>query len=134
VLVLTTDNASANDKLVQKLDKLENTFEADNHVRCFNHTLQLSAKALIWPFNPGMAKDKDADHLNDDTGVMLEVDDDDDDGDTNSDEELTDDRDDGIDEMEALSESEREALLENTAEIREAVSKVRLSPKFVPPF
>jgi hypothetical protein len=132
VLAITTDNASANDKLVQKLDKLENSFEADNHVHCFNHTLQLSAKTLIRPFNPGIAKDKDADHLDDDTGVMLKVDDDDDndaDADADSDEELTDDRDDGIDEMEALSESEQEDLLENTAEIREAVSKVRLSPK-----
>lgn len=135
---MTTDNASANDTLINRLGKLENSFDVDNHVRCFNHTLQLSAKALIQPFNPGMANDKSTDHLDDDSEsvLILEEDDDkdindaDDADDANADgneDGLSDDIDDNINEMEALSEADQEVLLADTAVIRDAVSKVCLA-------
>jgi len=39
---------------------LDNTFDKANHARCFNHTLQLSVKALLGPFNIGMSTTKPA--------------------------------------------------------------------------
>ena len=38
---------------------MDNSFQEENHIRCFNHTLQLSAKALLCPFNPALGKDAD---------------------------------------------------------------------------
>jgi len=38
---------------------MDNSFQEENHVRCFNHTLQLSAKALLHPFNPALGKAAD---------------------------------------------------------------------------
>jgi hypothetical protein len=35
----------------EKLDQLPNSFNIINGVCCFNHTMQLSAKALLKPFN-----------------------------------------------------------------------------------
>jgi hypothetical protein len=43
----TGDNATSNDKQTAKLEKKDNSFDLANHIRCFNHTIQLSAKALI---------------------------------------------------------------------------------------
>jgi hypothetical protein len=57
---MNADNASANDTQTTELSTLDNAFDAENRVRCFNHTLQLSAKTLIQPFNPGMAKSKNS--------------------------------------------------------------------------
>ena len=54
VLAINMDNASSNDKQTCKLATLDNSFEAFNRVRCFNHTLQLAAKALLRPLNPGI--------------------------------------------------------------------------------
>jgi hypothetical protein len=39
---------------------MENSFEEVNRARCFNHTLQLSAKTLLKPFNAGMSSMKPA--------------------------------------------------------------------------
>jgi hypothetical protein len=52
---VNADNAMANDKQMTKLDSLNNSFEAANCVCCFNHTLQLSTKALLAPFNPAIS-------------------------------------------------------------------------------
>ena len=42
---------------------MANSFELKNCVHCFNHTLQLSAKALPHPFNTGLGKTiKDCDN------------------------------------------------------------------------
>jgi len=53
---MTADNASSNNVQVAVLYGLENSFDEANHVWCFNHTIQLSGKALIKPFNAGMSK------------------------------------------------------------------------------
>jgi hypothetical protein len=112
-----------------ELDKLDNSFDADNRVRCFNHTIQLSAKALVQPFNPGMGKEKSADDDDSGNGLAVVAPKLDDNNDVDADREDEEaDGDDGIDEIEALSELDKEMLLEDTAVIREAVSKVRRGP------
>ena len=51
ILAVNAGNASSNDTKTTKLDGLDNTFDKDNQVRCFNHTLQLSTKTLLKLFN-----------------------------------------------------------------------------------
>src|SRR5258705_11663448 len=51
ILAFNADNATPNDVQTIKLDQLDNSFKEENRVRCFNHTLQLSAKSLLKPFN-----------------------------------------------------------------------------------
>ncbi|KAM6490968.1 hypothetical protein JOM56_013588, partial [Amanita muscaria] len=41
ILTFNGDNATSNDKQTTFLDKLPNSFNAINRVRCFNHTIQL---------------------------------------------------------------------------------------------
>ena len=53
---LNADNATSNDKQTTKLDALPNSFEEENRVRCFNHTMQLSAKSLLAPLNPAISQ------------------------------------------------------------------------------
>ncbi|KAJ3965397.1 hypothetical protein EV361DRAFT_756593, partial [Lentinula raphanica] len=45
------DNASANTAMVDELSSLLPNFsEKNSHVRCFAHTLNLTAKGVLWPF------------------------------------------------------------------------------------
>jgi len=48
------------------LDQLPNLFKAINHVWCFNHTIQLSAKALLKPFSNSLKDDNTIECGNDD--------------------------------------------------------------------
>src|SRR5882762_8050502 len=67
ILALNADNATSNDTQTTRLHKLNNSFNKENHVRCFNHTLQLSTKTLLKPFNIALAgKGMDNDDGNDD--------------------------------------------------------------------
>ncbi|KAJ7577822.1 hypothetical protein C8J56DRAFT_798148, partial [Mycena floridula] len=50
ILAFTADNATSNDKQTETLANLNNSFTAPNRVRCFNHTLNLSVKSLLRPF------------------------------------------------------------------------------------
>ena len=86
-----------NDTQTRKLASLNNSFEMTNRVRCFNHTLQLSAKALLKPFAAALSSDEVAD------GPLLLLDDDIDveAGWAESDGE---DADDNTDELEMLSD------------------------------
>jgi hypothetical protein len=60
----TGDNVTSNDTQTAELEKKRNSFDTSNHVRCFNHTIQLSAKSLLKPFascissNPSTDNDK----------------------------------------------------------------------------
>jgi len=56
ILAVNVDNASLNDTQGQVLAGMANSFELENCVHCFNHTLQLSAKTLLHPFNVGLGK------------------------------------------------------------------------------
>ncbi|KAG6821805.1 hypothetical protein H0H92_000756, partial [Tricholoma furcatifolium] len=127
-MAMTADNASSNDTQTDRLNALPNSFEAINRVRCFNHTLQLSVKALLRPFSAD-DDDKNDDTANDmpeleeicwaeeDEGEEGEesIDDeaeDDDDGDDNNDDPFSD-----------LSEEERAELMDKTKEVRLVISK-----------
>ena len=128
---VNTNNTSPNNTLTTKLDQLDNTFKEQNRAQCFNHTLQLSAQALLKPFNVGLSgnvTDDDNQSTQDDNGdrVMVEDDEEDEDGqakdEDNKDNE--DNEDDNINELEELSEEERCQVLQETTVVRETVTKV----------
>ena len=50
ILTFNADNATNNDKQTMCLHQLNNSFDHVNRIRCYNHTMQLSAKALLKPF------------------------------------------------------------------------------------
>ena len=50
ILSFTSDNATSNDKQTDQLHDLPNSFESINHVCCFNHMIQVSARAVMKPF------------------------------------------------------------------------------------
>jgi hypothetical protein len=109
---------------------MKNTFEEENRVRCFNHTLQLSATTLTRPFNAGMTSEvnREADGDGDDLHDVGEFEaDDDDDDDEGVDEGVDMERDDvadDIDEFEELNAADKETFLGDTADVRSTVSKV----------
>jgi hypothetical protein len=134
-LAVNADNASVNDKQKTTLASLDNSFEEENSTRCFNHTLQLSGKALLAPFNPALsAKPADLEDLDDDSDLPELIsnedsDDEDDgeDGDSDADGDLEssyDDPKDECDELQALDEQERTDVLATTAIVCETVTKV----------
>ena len=131
---VNTDNATLNNMQATKLNQLDNTFDEENQVQCFNHTLQLSAKALLKPFNIGLSG-KAADNNNkitpdDDGNLTTSVDDEgdkeDEEDEENEDEQAgdKDDKDDNINELEELSEDEKNQAVEETAVVHETVTKV----------
>jgi len=131
ILVVNTDNTTLNDKQTTKLDALDNSFEEANRVHCFNHTLQLSAKALLTPFNTAiLGKATQADQMpeEDDDNQLIpedgEDDNDNDDKDVEEEEEDKNDEDNSIDKLQELSENERTWILESTATVCETVTKV----------
>jgi hypothetical protein len=126
---VNTDNASANDKQTAKLAASDNSFKKDNHVRCFNHTMQLSAKALLASFNTAISQkatqDGEMPEEDDDQPTPEQDDDDEDDEDDEEDDaQCANDEDDGIDKLGELSESKQAGVLESTAAVRETVTKV----------
>ena len=135
ILAFNADNAILNNTQTKKLDAMDNSFEKTNRAQCFNHTLQLSAKTLLAPFNTAISINavQDDELLEDDgDGLMAEDEEDDElagkdgiEGDVEGNVEEKDDADDGINEIEELSEDEREQVLESTAVVREMVTKVR---------
>jgi len=71
---VTADNATSNDTQQEHLTKKDNSFQEENHIRCFNHTLQLSTKALLCPFNPALGKAANI-NRNGGQGVLLDMED-----------------------------------------------------------
>ena len=41
---------------------MDNAFDKEHRIRCFNHTIQLSAKTLLRPFNAGIKAANDSDN------------------------------------------------------------------------
>jgi hypothetical protein len=131
MLTLNSDNAMSNNKQTTCLHALPNSFDQVNHVRCFNHTIQLSAKGLLKPFsasvdknNDTAAADDDDDH-NNHNDVPPALKDIEDEEDVDEDEEDDDDNDKKEDALNALSAEDREALLENMVAVRSTLDKVR---------
>lgn len=128
---MNADNASSNDTQGEALAEMPNSFKLENRVRCFNHTLQLSAKTLLRPFNSGLGKStEDEDGNLNDLDDLLEDDDNDDEesddgGDGLPDIPDCDDVDDNIDELNELDEEGRNNIIADTAAVRETVSKLR---------
>jgi len=130
---MNADNATSNDTQTTTLHQHDNSFDEIDRVRCFNHTLQLSAQTLIKPFNAGMGKtkkgDNDEDNIDDDMPDLEEFEDEDGDkddaDDAGVDEEVGSDIEEEVDELEELDEDERKRVLDDTAAVRETVSKVR---------
>ena len=132
ILAVNADNATSNDTQTTELDQLDNTFEKENRVRCFNHTLQLSAKALLKPFNIGLsgkATDDDDELTQDDDNDLAMVENDEDEGNEEEqadedDDDEDDEDDDNIDELEKLSEDEQNRVLQETMVVHETITKV----------
>jgi|SRR5882762_6714923 len=137
ILAVNANNAMANDKQTTKLNTLNNSFEEANWVRCFNHTLQLSAKTLLVPFNTAISRnvtrDDEVPKEDSDHELLPEVEQDDGDGENDNNEEEEeeeeegnddDDDDNGIDELQELSHNERVRIVENTAVVHATVTKV----------
>ena len=99
ILAVNTDNATSNDTQTTKLDELDNSFDKENRVRCFNHTLQLSAKALLKPFNTALSRkaadDDDAAMYQDNISQTI-LEDDEEDRDGDADENENEDKDEDI--------------------------------------
>jgi len=132
ILALNADNATSNDTQTTRLHELNNSFNKENHVRCFNHTLQLSAKTLLKPFNIALAgKGMDNDDGNDDDiaaqdeGSTLVIEDDsEEEGEDEGIDADSDIEDDNVDKLQELSENKWIQVLEETAVICETVTKV----------
>ena len=128
---MNADNATSNDTQGETLAQMPNSFDLENCVHCFNHTLQLSAKTLLQSFNVVLGKaagdgdTTDADDLSDEIDEGLDEDDkDEDDNDGLPDVPNVDNIDDGIDEMDKLDADEWEVMIADTAAVFQMVSKV----------
>jgi hypothetical protein len=130
ILAINADNATSNDTQTTKLDQLDNSFDEENRVRCFNHTLQLSVKSLLKPFNTAISEKST--NNNDDDATAQDHDDsqvlpDDSEEEGRDEEEIYiegDVEDDCVNELQELSEDERVQVLEETAVVRETITKV----------
>ena len=123
---MNADNALLNDTQGETLTAMPSSFELENHVHCFNHTLQLSAKALFHLSNAALGKATDD---GDDNGVNDLLDLDDDDEDKDKDKILPyipniDDIDNSIDKLDELNEETCEGMIPDTATVHEMVSKL----------
>jgi hypothetical protein len=118
---VNADNATAKNKQTTKLDVLPNSFKTENCIRCFNHTLQLSTKSLLAPFNPAISQKATQDDKmpeeDDNNQLILE-----DNNNNNTDNSDADDADDRIDELEELSKIEQ--VQENTTKVCKTVTNV----------
>jgi hypothetical protein len=135
IFTFNADNASCNDTQSVELADLDNSFSDDDHIRCFNHTLQLSAHALLRPFNKSVSFVNENIEENVDVAPADEYSAAEDDGDedflrldTTDDAAFDNDVDDNAnEELEAdeLDAEEQERLLEETSVVRDMIAKVR---------
>ena len=85
---MNANNATSNDTQGEALAEMPNSFELENRVRCFNHTLQLSAKTLHRHFNAGLGKtSEDGDNPNVDDLLNSGMDDEEEDEDDEDEDE-----------------------------------------------
>jgi hypothetical protein len=109
---------------------LPNSFEELNRVRCFNHTIQLSVKALLKPFSSaGSTETNNETENGDDSMPELQAMDDKDDKEEGEDDPDVDDEDNEEEEdlLADLDDDEREELINNTEAVRTMLNKVRLN-------
>jgi hypothetical protein len=131
ILAFNGDNISSNDKQTKELAKKKNSFDVCNHARCFNHTMQLAAQTLVKPFRVCLTSSALEDNnMPELEAIEPEVPDEFEDGmsDVDNDEDAeqlaADVEDDCIDELMELSVADRAQLLEETAAVRQTITKV----------
>jgi hypothetical protein len=113
---------------------LPNAFEELNRVRCFNHTIQLSAKALLKPFSSAGSTETDNETENGDDGMPeLQAMNDEDDEEEGEDDPDADDEDEEEEEdlLTDLDDDEREELINNTEAVCTMLNKVRLNVSII---
>ncbi|KAK7017583.1 ribonuclease H-like domain-containing protein, partial [Favolaschia claudopus] len=121
-LSFTGDNATSNDTQTTTLsDNPNNSFVAPNRVRCFNHTLNLSARSLLRPFQKTVRRDGTEVSYSLADFEVPELEDEELDGEG----ETADDSDDEEDILVTMSEEERELALGQMEAVREVISKLR---------
>lgn len=122
---MNADNATSNNTQGEALANMDNSFVMEHRVRCFNHTLQLSAKTLLKPFNAGLGKTTEDDANNADELLNIDDSEDEDEEEDNGIGFIDgDDVDDGIDELNVLDEVSREEIMTDTAAVRVTVTKL----------
>ena len=121
---------------MEKLDDLPNSFEKTNHVRCFNHTLQLSAKALLKPFTATTESSDDRDSDSNETPLpeddeeleqdddTEEVSEDEDNGDDDTDDDDDDEEEDPFSKLDPAAKAQ---LMEDTQAVSITLNKVRIN-------
>jgi hypothetical protein len=117
---------------MERLHQLPNKFKSVNRIRCFNHTLQLSVKALLRPFASASPIPEPGDNIPDDDSEIVtleeeeeeeEAEDSDDEGSREGDDEA--DAEGEVDEaFDGLTDEEHEQLLENTSAVCTVLNKV----------
>ena len=122
ILSVVADNASANDTQTTALTILDNAFEKEARIRCFNHTICLAAKAFLKPFNSALGAAEDLGDLSANADEITFEEEDDDEGEVGDNEP---DVDDSIDKLEALNKLAREALVIDTNNVQSIITKVR---------
>jgi len=119
------DNATSNDTQTVALAKKKNSFEECNRGRCFNHTVQLAGNALLRPFTSCLqSTDTDDDAVDDNLPELEDIDDEEGLEAEEDTEEIQNDDDDEVDELDALADDEKEQILEETAVVRQTITKV----------
>jgi hypothetical protein len=139
ILMFNGDNASSNDTQAVALDGKKNSFHVENCIRCFNHTIQLAAKALLRPFYSHVTRDAGDDETADEIPDLIDYNDDDgdDDGDNDDDGDEEDDNDDineddsNVDGLRRMSEMEQAEFQEETAIVKQTITKVRIIQLFL---
>ena len=140
ILAFNGDNATSNDKQTDCLNALPNSFNQVNRVRCFNHTMQLSAKRLLKPFTSSTGPadtedDGDVSHTISDADVAFTSRDtiDIDSLSEDTDDDLVDDHcdlgdpgNDGDNSEDGKDDEDNLELIESAATIHIALSKVHL--------
>jgi hypothetical protein len=134
ILTFNADNASNNNTQAIELVNMENSFSEDNRICCFNHTLQLSARALLKPFNKSISVanelEEHAHHTTADENLAVDDDDDDDflrlddADDAASDSDVNDNVDEELEGDEDLDTEEEERLFDETSVVRDVIAKV----------
>jgi len=74
ILSMAADNASANDIQTTALATDDNSFNKEAHICCFNHTMQLSVRALLSPFQISVGQTGDKPSEDDAEDLNVEVD------------------------------------------------------------
>jgi len=133
ILLITCDNASNNDMMIEELAVLIDNFPSPaNQTRCFLHILNLVVKSIIWQFDlpkkkKTPANNENLDDLDDVTAELLRLA-----GDIDLEEELMADSDEGddenvdgwIDERETMTKDELRELAVSIGLVRLLLTKV----------